>query len=145
MKILYDRILWFGFISIIFFLSGCAVQQPVRQNSEMDRRSCEVLDRGNQALVKGEYELAGRLYAQIQPIDQVGRGACTSSVYASLATTWLIRGNAERERNPALAATYYKRAAFWNRAFANAVECKNGDCTVAQSFWDKRGDIWRDQ
>mgnify|MGYP006272332137 CR=1 FL=1 len=125
-------------------ISACTSMEVVRDRGEIDRRSCEVLDNGNQAFVKQEYELAARRYGQVQIFDQYGRGACTSSVYASIATTWLLRGNSERDRDPRTAATYYKRAAFWNRAFATAVTCKNGDCADAKNFWDGGGrSIWQ--
>jgi hypothetical protein len=134
-----------GFILFaISFTSGCTTVEAPSRNVDLDRRSCEVLDFGNQAFARQEYELAGRRYGQVQPFDQYGRGACTASVYASIATTWLLRGNAERERDPKTAATYYKRAAFWSRAFAHAEACKNGNCSDAKKFWDDGGkDIWR--
>jgi TonB family protein len=129
--------------ALSFMFPAYASANVAKDDQDIDKRSCEALDDGNRFFAKQEYDLALRLYTQVRYIDQYGKGECTASVYASIATIWLLRGNIERKKDPVLAANYYKRSAFWNRAFANAVACKNGDCSISQSFWDGGGkDIW---
>jgi len=125
--------------TLVVLLAACATSQTVPAQTsryqDLDQKSCEILTRGNTVYVSGNLRQAIETFKNIEDIDRVGHGACTASVYATMGTSWALLANAALSNNPQTAALNYKRAAFYNRAFAYALACKSGDCDPAAKFW----------
>jgi hypothetical protein len=126
-------------MAVCIALAACANPGSSQGRAHLDQVSCNILHSGNQAYVKADYETAAKIYMQIQQVDLLGRGACTASIYASIGSTWLYRGHRETQVSPQKAILNYRRAAFWNRAFASAATCRLGNCSESENFWNGGG------
>ncbi len=136
------------YFTLTIFLASCASTQTLpfqkSQYPELDQRSCEVLELGNAAYMAANYRKALEIFKGVEEFDRNGRGLCTGAVYATMASSWTIIGNSLLSTNPQLAATHYKEASLYNRAFAYAVACKSGECDNAKTFWSPdRITFWR--
>jgi hypothetical protein len=98
--------------------------------------ACDVLEAGNK-LKDASKSLAA--YKAIEDIDKLGKDPCTGSVYATMATIYKMMGDKARtDGNPENAMIYYKLSSQYNRAFAYAVLCHNGECEMAKTFWAEK-------
>lgn len=120
---------------IFFFLMGIAP-------TAFATTPCDILVEGNTHYRAQDFEQALDVYLMVEQVDQLGRAECTGSIYASIATIYLVQANNAFSSNAVLAANLYRNAAKYNRAFAHAVACRIGDCEAAESFWDPQS-LWQ--
>ena len=100
---------------------------------------CEILSKMNKMYEKGEHENAINEGKQVEETDRFGKDKCTRSVYATIATCYMLMGIEENKAgNFKKAAEYFKYASKYNRAFALSIDClETGDCKKSKEFWSK--------
>lgn len=76
---------------------------------------------------------------KIEEIERLGKDKCTRSVYATIATCYILMGIDENKAgNFKMAAEYFKYASKYNRVFALSIDCfETGDCTKSKELWSK--------
>lgn len=99
-----------------------------------------VLNSGNKHFGKDDTKALG-IYKTIEDIDIFGKDRNTASIYATIATIYKKKGGeAIKNGNKEKAIIYYKLSAKYNRTFANALMCNNGDCRASENF--RKGAFW---
>ena len=100
---------------------------------------CEILSEMNKPYEKGDRQKAIDIGKKIEEIERFGKDKCTRSVYATIATCYMLMGIDENKAgNFKKAAEYFKFASKYNRAFALSIDCfETGDCTKSKELWSK--------
>jgi hypothetical protein len=81
--------------------------------------------------VQGRFSEAIKEYMRVQNIDKVGKTLCAGSAYATLGTIYA----ALAASNDKESTQNWQLASRFNRAFAGAVMCLNGDCKESKYIW----------
>lgn len=98
--------------------------------------SCDILEKGNKNYSKGHFEKALKTYKTIENIDIYGKGNCTMSIYATIATIYTKLGDRSlKEYKITEAIRFFKLSSKYNRAFAYAVDCNLRSCENSRKFW----------
>ena len=99
--------------------------------------ACAILDAGNKLYTEQKFSDAVAKYLSVQSVDKFGKSACVGAIYATIGTIYTLIGEPLLSSNPAEAAKNYRLANNYNKAFAAAVICKNGDCKLSEDLWAK--------
>lgn len=97
---------------------------------------CEILGKGNVEYSAKRFDSALTIYRQVEAVDKSGKDRCTASVYATMGTIYTVLG-LEAAKESKVSLDHYKKSSMYNRAFANALICNQGDCKAADEFWEK--------
>jgi hypothetical protein len=100
---------------------------------------CEILTAGNVHYAAGNHEKAIVALQAVEAVDKLGKDVCTSSVYATIATSYALMAKKLPATDVAGQLLLYRNAARYNRLFGNAAMCSKGDCKAAEG----EGDFWR--
>ncbi len=109
-------------VALVAATLGVIIASPGASQGELDRAG-ELLEEMNKHVVKGEYEQVIVVGKRIDGIDKYGdKSWNTASVYATMASSSALLGQkAEKAGDIKAALAYFKRAASYNRSFADAL------------------------